>query len=147
MTIDATVQAILGAETWNQRVQQIRLIPQRHGTGEHGAIYAAVARSLYMPHLAPDFAYIHNAPFYEPANFFRAYDEAHRLTAGFSRVAEDDLVDAMTQFPGTLLVFRTVLGLTKEEFAHSSVLAAESGQPRTFVLIADRFDGADYCCS
>ena len=55
---------ILGAETWTQRVQRIRLVPQRHGTGEHGTIYAAVARALYMPHLAPDFAYIHEAPFY-----------------------------------------------------------------------------------
>ena len=100
MTIDATVKAILGAETWTQRIQQIRLIPQRHGTSEHSAIYAAVARSLYMPHLAPDFAYIHKAPFYEPAHFFRAYDEADHLTAGFSRVAEPDLVEAMMQFPG-----------------------------------------------
>jgi hypothetical protein len=124
VTIEATISAILGAETWTQRVQQIRLIPQRHGTGEHGSIYAAVARALYMPHLAPDFAYIHEAPFYEPAHFFRAYDEADRLTAGFSRVAESDLADALAQYPGTLLVFRTLLGLTKEEFAHSSVLAA-----------------------
>jgi hypothetical protein len=112
VTIDTTVQAILGAETWTQRVQQIRLIPQRHGTGEHGAIYAAVARALYMPHLAPDFAYIHKAPFYEPAHFFRAYDEADRQTGGFSRVAEADLVEAMAQCPGTLLVFRTLLDST-----------------------------------
>lgn len=124
MTIDTTIKAILGAETWTQRVQQIRLVPQRHGTGDHGAIYAAVARALYMPHLAPDFAYIHEAPFYEPAHFFRAYDEADRLTAGFSRVTEADLSEALVQCPGTLLVFRTLLGLTKEEFAHSSVLAA-----------------------
>lgn len=124
MTINATIHAILGAETWTQRVQQIRLVPQRHGTGEHSTIYAAVARALYMPHLAPDFAYIHEAPFYEPAHFFRAYDEADRLTGGFSRVAEADLAEAMLQCPGTLLVFRTLLGLTKDEFAHSSILAA-----------------------
>lgn len=124
MTIDTTINAILSAETWAQRVQQIRLVPQRHGTGEHGTIYAAVARALYMPHLAPDFAYIHEAPFYEPARFFAAYDEADRLTAGFSRVEEADLTEALVQCPGTLLVFRTLLGLTKEEFAHSSVLAA-----------------------
>ena len=124
MTIDATINAILTAETWTQRVQQIRLVPQRHGTGEHGTIYAAVARALYMPHLAPDFAYIHEAPFYEPAHFFRAYDEADRLTAGFSRVAEADIAEALVQCPGTLLVFRTLVGLTKDEFAHSSVLAA-----------------------
>jgi hypothetical protein len=124
VTIDATINAILRAETWTQRVQQIRLVPQRHGTGEHGTIYAAVARALYLPHLAPDFAYIHEAPFYEPAHFFKAYDEADRLTGSFSQVSEADLAEALVQCPGTLLVFRTLLGLTKEEFAHSSVLAA-----------------------
>jgi hypothetical protein len=124
VTIEATINAILRAETWAQRVQQIRLVPQRHGTGEHGAIYAAVARKLYMPHLAPDFAYIHEAPFYEAAHFFKAYDEADRTTAGFSQVAEADLAKALIQCPGTLLIFRTLLGLTKEEFAHSSVLVA-----------------------
>ncbi|WP_420608335.1 hypothetical protein [Novosphingopyxis sp.] len=123
MTIDSTISAILEADTWAKRIHQIRLVPQRHGTGEHGTIYAAIARALYMPHLAPDFAYIHEAPFYEPAHFFQAYEAADRLTAGFTRVAEADLVDAISRYPGTLLVFRTLLGLTKEEFAHSSVLA------------------------
>jgi hypothetical protein len=124
VTVAATISSILEAKTWTQRVQQIRLIPQRHGTGEHPAIYAAVARQLYMPHLAPDFAYIHEAPFYEPAHFFRAYEEADRLTGGFSRVAIGDLTEALIQCPTTLLVFRTLLGLTKDEFAHSSALAA-----------------------
>ena len=104
-------------------IHQIRLVPQRHGTGEHGTIYAAVARALYMPHLTPDFAYIHEAPFYEPTHFFQAYEAADQLTAGFSRVTEVELANTIGCCPGTLLVFRTLLGLTKEEFAHSSVLA------------------------
>ena len=58
MTVEATIQAILGAGTFTQRIHQIRLVPQRHGTEDHGTIYAAVARELYMPHLAPDFAYM-----------------------------------------------------------------------------------------
>jgi hypothetical protein len=124
VAVEDTIDAIVAADTWTQRIQQIRLVPQRHGTGEHTIIYAAVARALYMPHLAPDFAYIHQAPFYEPAHFFRAYDDADRLTGGFSRVTEADLTEALVQCPGTLLVFRTLLGLTKEEFAHSTVVAA-----------------------
>ena len=80
VTIETTIQAILDAGTWTQRIQQIRLIPQRHGTEHHGTIYAAVARDLYMPHLAPDFAYIHESSFYETAHFFAAYDAANRLT-------------------------------------------------------------------
>lgn len=123
MSLRDTIDAILETTTWTQRIQQIRLVPQRHGTGDHTAIYAAVARTLYMPHLAPDFAYIHNAPFYDQAHFFRAYDLAHRLTSGFVRVAEDDLIEALIDHPEILLVFRTLLGLTKDEFAHSSLLA------------------------
>jgi hypothetical protein len=123
VTVEATIQSILEAGTWTQRIQQIRLVPQRHGTEDHGAIYAAVARELYMPHLAPDFAYIHEAPFYETPHFFAAYDEAFRLTEGFTRVSEDGLGAALTQCPCVLLVFRTLLGLTKDEFAHSTLLA------------------------
>jgi hypothetical protein len=126
VTIDATINAILGAETWVQRIQQIRLVPQHHGTGEHGAIFAAVARELYLPHLAPDFAYIHESPFYETELFFAAYDETYRLTEGFIRVEEADLIEALFQCPASLLVFRTLLGLTKEEFSHSSSLVAST---------------------
>lgn len=123
MTIDTTIQAIVDATTFTQRIQQIRLIPQRHGTADQGTIYSAVARQLYMPHLAPDFAYIHESPFYEPEHFFAAYDVAHLLTDGFTRVDEDNLTATMFECPRTLLVFRTLLGLTKDEFGHSSLLA------------------------
>ncbi|WP_428002318.1 hypothetical protein [Acidovorax sp.] len=123
MTVEATIQAILGAATFTQRIQQIRLVPQRHGTEEHGAIYAAVARELYMPHLAPDFAYIHEAPFYDTEHFFAAYDMAARLTDGFTLISEGELQGVLLECPRTLLVFRTLLGLTKEEFAHSTLLA------------------------
>lgn len=123
MSIDATIRTILDAESWTQRIQQIRLVPQRHGTGDHSAIYAAVARELYMPHLAPDFAYIHESPFYEPDHFFAAYDAADRLTEGFTRVSEAELREVLLDSPRALLVFRTLLGLTKDEFAHSTLLA------------------------
>lgn len=123
MTVEATIQSILTAGTWTQRIQQIRLVPQRHGTEDHGTIFAAVARELYMPHLAPDFAYIHESPFYETPHFFAAYDEAARLTEGFTRVSEAELQATLIQCPCTLLVFRTLLGLTKDEFAHSTLLA------------------------
>jgi hypothetical protein len=119
VTIDTTIQAIVDATTFTQRIQQIRLIPQRHGTADQGTICSAVARQLYMPHLAPDFAYIHESPFYEPEHFFAAYDVAHLLTDGFTRIDEDNLTATMFECPRTLLVFRTLLGLTKDEFGHS----------------------------
>lgn len=127
MTVEATINAILAAGTWARRIQQIRLVPQRHGTGEHGAIYAAVARELYMPHLAPDFAFIHEADFYETPHFFAAYDEAVRLTEGFTRVSEADLQAALLVCPRALLVFRTLLGFTKGEFAQATLAAVPEG--------------------
>jgi hypothetical protein len=130
MALHDTVQSILDAPSWAQRIAQIRLVPHRHGTGEHGTIYAAVARKLYMPHLAPDFAYIHTSTFYDPPHFFEAYDEADRLTDRFTKVAEADLARAITECPRTLLVFRTLLGLTKDEFAHASLLAAATTDVR-----------------
>lgn len=138
VTIETTIQAIIDAGTWTQRIQQIRLIPQRHGTEHHGTIFAAVARDLYMPHLAPDFAYIHESSFYETAHFFAAYDAANRLTDGFSRVDEVALQAALIECPRVLLVFRTLLGLTKDEFAHSSLLAG--GQDDLAALSSSQID-------
>ena len=94
-----------------------------------------------MPHLAPDFAYIHSSPFYETAHFFPAYDAADRLTAGFTRVSEAGLAETLSECPGTLLVFRTLLGLTKEEFAHSTLLAAEPHDLQQ--LSASQIDGME----
>lgn len=126
MTIEETIQRIAETQGWNQRVAQIRLIPQRHGTGEHVRIFAEIARKLYLPHLAPDFAYIHPAPFYELEYFEEVYRSAAQATADFSRASERDLAAAIESDPRTLLVFRTIVGFTKEEFAHSTELAAKS---------------------
>ncbi|MGH4008269.1 MAG: hypothetical protein ACRDTH_08975 [Pseudonocardiaceae bacterium] len=83
-----------------------------------------------MPHLAADFAYIHEAPFYEQKYFEDVYVEAHLATNGFTDVAEPRLVEILHKNPRTLLVFRTILGLTKEEFAHCTVLAGEAVEMR-----------------
>jgi hypothetical protein len=64
-TIEQTVDFIVAASTWDERVARVRQIPQRHGTDEHAAIDAEVARLLYVPHLAPDFAYVQILDFYE----------------------------------------------------------------------------------
>ena len=57
-TIDDTLNRIVNAQTWDQRVARVRQIPGRHGTDEHAQIYAEVARRLYVTHLAPDYAYV-----------------------------------------------------------------------------------------
>ncbi len=126
MTTDETIQRIVEAQGWNQRVAQIRLIPQYHGTGEHARIFAEIARILYLPHLAPDFAYIHPSSFYEIGYFRRSYDSAYQSTGGFLKISEDDLTRAIKTDPRTLLTFRTMTGLTQDEFAHSTELAAKA---------------------
>lgn len=122
-TIDETVERIVNAPGWNQRIAQIRLIPQYHGIGDHRRIFAEVARLLYLPQLAPDFAYIHEAGFYELNYFQDAYRAAFQATDGFSEVSEDDLSKAIEADPQILLVLRTLVGLTREEFAHATTLA------------------------
>jgi hypothetical protein len=121
-TPDSTIAEIVHAASWDRRVAGIRLIPQRHGTAEHSRIFAEVARAVYVPQLAPDFAYIHPAPFYEPAYFEQVYAAADAATDGFASVAEDELAAVITVDPRTLLVFRTIAGLTKEEFGHATAL-------------------------
>jgi len=119
-----TVAKILGAGSWDQRVAQMRLVSQNHGTGEHAGIYAEVARQGYVPNLSPDFAYIHDSPFYELPYFRAAYVLAHKGTNGFTAVTASDLARVVKAEPTALLALRTLTGLTKTEFAHSTALIA-----------------------
>lgn len=123
--IPDTVTRIVEAESWDQRIAQIRLIPHHHGTIEHPTIYAEIARLLYVPHLAADFAYIHENNFYGREYFEQIYAEADEATAGFTRVTEDELTSILENNPRTLLVFRTITGLRKGEFAHATIMAGE----------------------
>lgn len=125
MSAAETVGRIADASTWDERVARIRQVPQRHGTDEHAAIYAAVARQVYVPHLAPDFAYVHHSDFYELPLFETTYERASLATSAFTDVAPERLASVIQTDPTTLLVFRTITGLTKTEFAASTALVAE----------------------
>ena len=120
-----TVTRIADANNWDQRIAQIRLIPLNHGTNEHPSIYAAIAKLLYVPHLAADFAYIHEDHFYGREYFEQVYAAAHKATAGFTKVTEAELTSILVNNPRTLLVFRTIMGLTKGEFAHATIMVGE----------------------
>ncbi|HZJ05404.1 MAG TPA: hypothetical protein VFD59_08035 [Nocardioidaceae bacterium] len=63
------------------------------------------------------------APFYELPYFEEVYATAEAETDGFARVDVGELARVLEVEPRTLLVFRTVLGLTRDEFAHSTTLA------------------------
>ncbi len=123
-SIEETLKQIEETTSWDARVAAFRQIPENHGLAEHVAVYAGLARSLYVPHLVPDFAYIHNSPFYEKEFFGEVYAVANTETNGFQDVSESDLVRVLQKDPRTLLVFRTIMGLTKDEFAHSTALVA-----------------------
>ena len=123
--IQDTITKIAEANSWDQRIAQIRLIPQNHGTNEHPSIYAEIARLLYVPHLAADFAYIHEDHFYGREYFEQVYAAADVATAGFTKVTEAELTSVLVSNPRTLLVFRTIMGLTKGEFAHATIMAGE----------------------
>ena len=131
--IQDTITKIAGTNNWDQRIAQIRLIPQNHGTNEHPSIYAEVARLLYVPHLAADFAYIHEDHFYGREYFEQVYAAADEATAGFKQVTEPELTSVLVSNPRTLLVFRTITGLTKGEFAHATIMAGEPGWPKPIV--------------
>jgi hypothetical protein len=123
--IQDTITKIAEANSWDQRIAQIRLIPQNHGTNEHPSIYAEIARLLYVPNLAADFAYIHEDPFYGREYFEQVYAAAGVATAGFTQVTEAELTSVLVSDPRTLLVFRTIMGLTKGEFAHATIMVGE----------------------
>jgi hypothetical protein len=123
--IQDTITKIAEANSWDRRIAQIRLIPHKHGTNEHPGIYAEIARLIYVPHLAADFAYIHEDHFYGRDYFELVYAAADAATAGFTKVTEAELTSVLVNNPRTLLVFRTIMGLTKGEFAQATIMAGE----------------------
>ncbi len=125
-TIEETVQRIVNAPTWDQRIARVRQIPARHGTDDRPQIYAEVARQLYVAHLTPDYAYVPVEDFFEPPHFARAYAKAAGATAGFTRVSVADLAAAIQADPTVLLPLRVITGLLKNEFAGSTQIAAEA---------------------
>lgn len=120
-----TVLSIETASTWDERVARFRQIPQRHGTDEHAAIYADVATVLYVPHLAPDYAYVPKLDFYELPYFQAAYDKLVVATAGLTDMTVERLTEAICAEPTVLLPLRTITGLRRQEFAWTTKLVAE----------------------
>ncbi|SRR6266851_697867 len=119
------VDAVVRAHTWDERVSLIRNIPQEFGEAHRAEIYSAIADKVFVPNLAPDFAYVHHRDEYELDRVVDAYQSAHRLTNGFRGVEASELVTALRTDSKILLVFRLFLGLTQAEFAASTGLVAE----------------------
>lgn len=83
MTVDEAVEAVAAAPTWDARISVIRLVPEQFGMASHQAVCAAVAKRIYVPSLAPDFAYVHWREEYEFTPLEQSYGHALSLTDGF----------------------------------------------------------------
>ena len=124
-SIESTVKSIVGASTWDARVAAIRLVGENHGTREHQEIYAKVAREAYVPHLSPDFAYVHSMDYYDLSAFRIAYRCASDGTSNFTNVDEMSLKATILKDSRSLLALRTVTGLLVNEFATATKLVAD----------------------
>lgn len=125
MTIDEAVEAAAGAPTWDARIAAIRLVPERFGTASHQEVYSLIAKRVYVPNLAPDFAYVHWRDEYELEPLQSAYDQASALTDQFRRVEVQDLERTLQAAPATLRIFRLILGFTSSEFSAATLSVAE----------------------
>jgi hypothetical protein len=126
--IDATVSQIVEAEAWNTRVRLIQQIPEEYGRARLPDVYAKLAQKLYVPELAPDFAYIHWRERLELAAVQVPYEQAYAVTEGFTNVTPDDLLHCLHFYPSTTRIFRLILAYTMSELAAAATLvAAELG--------------------
>jgi hypothetical protein len=124
--VTTAVSEIAAAGAWNRRVALIRKIPEEFGKAQHQAIYAAVAETVYVPNLTPDFAYIHWRDEYELPAVQDAYEKARVLTRDFTDVGLKALTLTIQAEPVTLRIFRLLLGFTSQEFAASTAITAET---------------------
>ena len=124
-SIAAAVKAIAATEDWNSRVSLIRRIPEDFGKAAHKDVYSQIAKQIYVPNLAPDFAYVHWRAEYELGLVEQAYRHAYELTQGFSATDPDTLAGAIAAQSTVLLIFRLLLGFTPQEFATSTRLVAK----------------------
>ncbi len=123
--MEAVVASIAAAVSWNARVALIRKIPEDFGKAQHQAVYAAVAKAVYVSELAPDFAYVHWRDEYELEPIERAYETAFALTSGFTTVEPTRLASVLAAEPSTVRIFRLLLGFTIKELAAATLAIAD----------------------
>jgi hypothetical protein len=135
------VRAVTEAPTWDERVALVRQVPEQFGTAQHRRVYSAIAKEIYVPHLAPNFAYVHQLENYSLEHVEAAYVDAHTATMAFNSVSVDDLTSAIRGRPRSLLIFRLLLGFSSNELAAATALIEElAGLPR---LSASRIGGIE----
>ena len=119
---EAIVRAAVEARTWDERVATMRTIPERFGTAQQQAVYAAIADRFYAPKLTAEFAYVYWRDEYELALVEAAYKLAHDSTQGFVAVEPASIARTIRAHPKSLQAFRLLLGLIAKEFAEACSL-------------------------
>lgn len=126
--VAAVAKQVSEAATWDQRVALIRQVPEKFGRAQHREVYAQIAREVYVPSLAPNFAYLHWRPDYELEDFQAAYDLASAGTKGFTQVDAATIAAVLATHPATLVVFRNIVGYSRSELSGATgVLPADLG--------------------
>jgi DNA-directed RNA polymerase specialized sigma24 family protein len=98
---------------WKQAVTAVFALPP----DEREAVLRRI-RPVYESRLTPQFhAVPWGASLHERDAFRVAYESAHKLTNGFTKTSEADLLAALKADPRTLIVFRLILGYTTAELA------------------------------
>ena len=123
--VESVVAALVEAPSWDRRVALIRKVPEDFGLALQPQIYSAIAKAVYVPNLAPDFAYVSWRPEYELETVMAAYAKAAEITEDFERVDVEHISAAIQAQPSTLRIFRLLLGLLPQEFAAASLLVGE----------------------
>ena len=108
------VSAAVDAPNWDRRVALIRQVPEAFGLGQQSQVYSAIAKAVYVPNLAPDFAYVSWRPDYRLEAVQAAYAKAVELTGGFERVDVEQLSAAVLAEPSTLRIFRLLLAFFRK---------------------------------
>jgi hypothetical protein len=116
-SVEAFVERVSQSPTWDERVQEIRRVPELFGQAQHHLAYAGIASQLYRPHLAAQFAYVQWPLDYQLAALEATYLQAFEMTAHFTDVTRAKLIQVLTAAPGTLRIFRLIIGYTTSEFA------------------------------
>jgi hypothetical protein len=115
------VQELVGkinSGSWQERVAAIRSVPDEFIGREHSTVYAEIARSVYVPNLAPHFHIIPwPARFLGRDDFMTAYKVAADSTANFSETGPEEIAAALKTDARSLRIFRLIIGYTPNELA------------------------------
>lgn len=121
--IPETVQRVRDAPTWDDRVEEIRRVPEIYGEAQRRAVYAAIAEEVYVPQLVGSFAFVLWPDPYGLEGFEEVYEVAREKTDTFARVDPDVLAAMIEEDPRTVRVLRAIVGYTPAEL-EAAVLEA-----------------------